>query len=447
MNSPQRLDQHGVPLGLVQPASFGRVPERAETEWRVVCADARGTPTLNSAAFGDDGPVISISDTERRRRLQTRHGLTPATRVEDIVAAANAMVVLHATDPATIFLSAWARTRTGTQSEMADEMYAQKRLVRMMAMRRTMFVVADELAPVLQASSALRVAATQRKRLLIELAQAGLSDVDAFLTDVCDCTVRALAARGHAQATELATDEPRLNTILDISPGKSYGGPQKITSRVLTVLALEGRIIRGAALGGWTSNRNEWWPADAWLPNGLGDLDPALARIELATHWLRVFGPAPIADLKWWTGWTVGQVRTALKSIPAVDVDLDGGPGLALADDFDATPEPEPAVALLPALDPTPMGWTEREWFLDEHRNRLFDTNGNIGPTIFWGGRIVGGWAQRPDGEIRTHLLQDIGSEAAAAVDARAVELHDWLGPLRSIPRFRTPLERELSAQ
>jgi len=31
-------------------------------------------------------------------------------------------------------------------------------------------------------------------------------------------------------------------------------------------------------------------------------------------------------------------------------------------------------------------------------------------------------------------------------VDAEAARLGEWLGALRVIPRFRTPLERELSA-
>ncbi|SDO87013.1 Winged helix DNA-binding domain-containing protein [Nakamurella panacisegetis] len=389
--------------------------------------------------------MISMSAAERRRRLQTRHRLTADTRVADIVATADAMIALHATDPATVFLSAWARVGRSSQPEMADAISVHKRLVRMMAMRRTMFVVGDDLAPVLQASSAVEVAATQRKRLLSALAQAGLDgDLDAWLTDVSASTMRALISRGHAQAADLVADEPRLNTVLDISPGKSYGGPQKITSRVLTLLALEGRIVRGATVGGWTSNRTEWWPADAWMPGGLGHLDPAAARVELAARWLRVFGPAPVADLKWWTGWTLGQVRAALTSVPTVEVDLDGTPGVALADDLDPTPEPEPTAALLPALDPTPMGWAERGWFLGDHRSQLFDATGNIGPTILWRGSVVGGWAQRPDGQIRTHLLQDIGSAGQDAVDARAAELRDWLGPLRAVPRFHTPLEREL---
>ncbi len=382
---------------------------------------------------------------ERRRRLQTRHLLTPATRASDVLAAADAVLALHATDPATVYLSAWARMSGGTQSEIAEVIYTEKRLVRMMGMRRTMFVVPDDLAPVVHASSSLGVGITQRKRLVTELRQVGFADdVEHWLDEVFTATVAALEKRGSATATDLVQDVPLLNTVLDISPGKSYGGPQKITSRVLTVLALQGKIVRGRPMGGWTTNRNEWWPATSWMPGGFGNLDPAQARIQLATRWLERFGPAPITDLVWWTGWTLGQVRTALKAVATVEVDLDGATGLALTDDLEPTPEPPPAVALLPALDPTPMGWLERDWFLGGHRAALFDRSGNVGPTIFYQGRIVGGWTQSPDGEIRLRLLEDVGSQATSAVEARAAELTEWLGPLRFVARFRTPLEREL---
>jgi hypothetical protein len=101
-------------------------------------------------------------------------------------------------------------------------------------------------------------------------------------------------------------------------------------------------------------------------------------------------------------------------------------------------------VALLPALDPTVMGWSGRSWFLGEHGPRLFDRSGNVGPTVWWDGRIVGGWAQRADGEIAYRLLEDVGADAAAAVRAEAERLRSWLGKVRVTPRFRTPLEREL---
>lgn len=388
--------------------------------------------------------MYSITIAERRRRLQTRHLLTPATRTTDVAGAADAVVALHATDPATIYLSTWARTTDVSQAEIARVMYVDKRLVRMMGMRRTMFVVASDLAPVVHASSSLAVAATQRRRLLVDLRKAGVADdVERWLDEVSAATVQALSGRGRAPANDLAADVPALNTMLDLD--KAYAVPQKVTSRVLTILALQGLIVRGPVLGGWTSNRNEWWPAQSWMPGGFGDLDPVAARAQLARRWLQSFGPAPIADLVWWTGWTLGQVGTTIESIDTVEVDLEGRNGIVLVDDLDPTPDIPPTAALLPALDPTPMGWVERDWFLGDHRGRLFDRTGNIGPTIFWRGQVVGGWTQHIDGEIRIKLLQDIGAEGEAAVDQRAQDLTRWLGPLRFLPRFRTPVEKELA--
>jgi len=125
-------------------------------------------------------------------------------------------------------------------------------------------------------------------------------------------------------------------------------------------------------------------------------------------------------------------------------VDLDGTTGLVLAGDLEPQPTSDPAAALLPSLDPSVMGWKLRDWYLGPHGPRLFDRAGNAGPTVWWEGRVVGGWAQRPDGEIAVAMLEDVGADGAAAVDAEAARLRKWLGETRVAPRFRTPVEKEL---
>ena len=92
------------------------------------------------------------------------------------------------------------------------------------------------------------------------------------------------------------------------------------------------------------------------------------------------------------------------------------------------------------------MGWLERRWYLGEHAPTLFDRNGNAGPTVWWDGRVVGGWAQRPGAEVVFRLLEDVGSEGAAVIEAEAARLTAWFEGTRVTPRFRTPLERELAA-
>ena len=91
------------------------------------------------------------------------------------------------------------------------------------------------------------------------------------------------------------------------------------------------------------------------------------------------------------------------------------------------------------------MGWQERGWYLGPHKAALFDTTGNAGPTIWSNGRIVGGWGVRSTGEVITRLLEDIGREAADAVDAEAARLTEWLQSVAVVPRFPTPLARELT--
>ena len=75
---------------------------------------------------------------------------------------------------------------------------------------------------------------------------------------------------------------------------------------------------------------------------------------------------------------------------------------MLLTGDESPTAPAEPWAALLPALDPTAMGWRERAWYVGEHTAALFDRSGNIGPTAWCDGRIVGGWAQRQDGRSRS---------------------------------------------
>lgn len=383
---------------------------------------------------------------ERRARLGVRHHLAATART-GVVEAARDLVGLHATDPATVYLAAQARMAVPEVAAVERALYDDRALVRILGMRRTMFVEPVELMPVVQAACTDAIAVQQRRLLLDLVGRAGLADDPAaWVEEVGTATVKALEARGGATATEVAQDDPRLRQQIVVAEGKPYEARQSVVTRILLVLAAEGRIVRGRPRGSWVSGQYRWSVVDAWLPDGVPQWSTQTAQVELVRGWLTAFGPGTAADLKWWTGLTLGQVRRALSEAGTVEVDLDGTPGLVLADDLDPVPAPQPWAALLPSLDPTTMGWAGREFFLGPHRPVLFDRNGNAGPTIWWDGRVVGGWAQRRSGELALRVLEDVGTEAAAAIEAEAARLADWLGPVRVTPRFRTPLERELVA-
>ena len=383
---------------------------------------------------------------QRRTRLAVRHHLASSTQAPDVVTATRGMVALHATDPTTVYLSAWARVTGHLVPELEKALYDDRVLIRMLGMRRTIFVLPVELAPVVQAACTRAIAARERRTTEKFLVEGGITDDPApWLARVEAATMAALRERGTALSTDLAAAVPELSERIILARGKSYEGSQSVASRLLPLLAADGLAVRGRPRGSWLSGGQYWWsPLDEWLRGGLPALETAEAQVALARTWLWTFGPAPVTDLKWWSGWTLGQTRAALAAVGAVEVDMDGTPGVALPDDLAPVPEPEPSVVLLPGLDPTTMGWQDRSWFLGPHAKALFDTNGNAGPTVWWGGRVVGGWAQRKSGEIVLRFLEDAGAEVAAAAAEQAARLEEWLGPARVTPRFRTPLEREL---
>ncbi|MEU5209640.1 winged helix DNA-binding domain-containing protein [Streptomyces sp. NPDC020742] len=394
-----------------------------------------------------DHPRPRIDTAGRRARLGRRHRLAAAHRAARPEEAADAVVALHASDPATVHLAACARLAAPDPADVERALYDDRALVRMLCLRRTLFAVPADLVPVLSSSTGRTIAARERAGLVKWLTE-GAPGWDARrLAETEQRTLAALAARGTATAGELAADVPALRDTVLVSPGKPYQATVTVCTRLLRVLAAEGAVRRGRPRGGWTSSAFRWTPGTPFAE--LPAPPAAEARTALARRWLTAYGPGTVEDLKWWTGWTLTDTRRAVAATGAVEVTLDdGGTGLVLPDDLGPVAAPAPWAALLPALDPAAMGWQARDWYLDPaHRPRLFDRSGNIGPTVWWNGRVIGGWAQRPDGEIVWRLLTDEGgSEAAAAVESEAARLASFTGAVRITPRFRTPLERELSA-
>jgi hypothetical protein len=385
-----------------------------------------------------------IKPDERRARLALRHHLAPAERAGSVIDVARDLVCLHATDPATVYLSTWARMKEPAIEALDRALYHDRLLVRMLAMRRTMFVVPAEEVPIFHAGAALGIARTERKRNQALAAMLGVGQPASWLRKAEKAALAALEKRGEATAQELAADVPALRRKVRVNVGKPYEGDIGMSSRVLLLLALEGKVVRARPRGTWLSTQYRWAPMDRWLGRPIPTIPAGEAHAEIIRRWLARFGPGTEADIRWWTGWTAREVRAALARIGAVEVDLEGQRGYVLADDLEPTSKPKPWVALLPSLDPTTMGWQARDWYLGDHKNHLFDRNGNAGPTIWVNGRIAGGWAMRASGEVVTRLLEDVGRSAERAVEAEAARLASWVGAGRPIARFPTPLVKEL---
>ena len=360
--------------------------------------------------------------------------------------AAAAVVGLHGTDITSVYLQAYARMRQSSIASIGCELYDPPTVLRLLAMRRTLFVVPLAQVATLHHAASLAIAQTERARTIGMFQKAGIGpDTAEMFRELEEVGLTAVRERGEATTAELTALDPRLSQRFRVAVGKSYEGSISVSQRVFLLLALDGRIGRGRPRGSWKATHVRWSAIERWLPEGIPAMGTDEARACLVGQWLRAFGPGTRQDIRWWTGWTVAAVRAALAANHALEVDLDDGQtGWVLPDDLEPEPAPGAWVALLPALDATTMGWADRDWYLGPHRPRVFDTAGNGGPTIWVDGRIAGGWAQRPSGEIATWLLEDVGVEARQAIDAEAERLSAWLGPERFRTSFPTPLETEL---
>ena len=210
----------------------------------------------------------------------------------------------------------------------------------------------------------------------------------AWLTRASTAALRAVEARGEAFTSDITKDVPMLAKRLRFGVGSRFEATQSVGSRVLPQLAMERRLVRGRPRGTWVNGQYRWVPMESWLDDGVrGDRQTADAQAELLRLWLAAFGPATETDIRWWAGWTARDARAALAAVPHVVVDLDGATRIRARRRSRARrARRSPAAALLPTLDPTTMGWKERDWYLGPHASVLFDSNGNAGPTVWWDG-------------------------------------------------------------
>ena len=233
-----------------------------------------------------------IDGAERRRRLLVRHHLAAPAETVDVVA--DDAVGLHSTDPASVVLSARARLDPFVVGDLEDALYERRTLLRLLAMRRTMFVAPIELAAVMNASCTRALVPGEQRRLAEMLVEADVTtDPDDWIGRVEAATVAALRAAGEPLAANRLTKlVPDLDRQLRIAVGKRYEGTVGVSTRILFLVAAKGLIARGRPMGSWLSTQYRWAPMDEWI-GPLPDLDerdgarragPSLAAVVRTGH-------------------------------------------------------------------------------------------------------------------------------------------------------------------
>jgi Winged helix DNA-binding domain len=378
---------------------------------------ARLARELSMQRMGAPDSVVVVEQQSALRRVLGWHHLLEPAEAAQLVEVAEDVVGLHATSASTPYLSVHARTRAFDSGELDDALYGRRSLVRLKAMRGTVFVWSLDMAPLVFAATRAATVAADRRWL-------GINGED--YEGVAPRVLAALAGQS------LTVGELRQTLEVDAD-----------VAAVVAMLCDEGRIVRDRPVGGRTSNafRYRHW-ADAYPDVFLAEWDETDATRELLWRYVNAYGPVSRADAIWWTGLPARRVDDALHSLQDELVTVavgDLGDRLLMTTatiDKAVAIEPGPiAVNLVPMLDPYTMGYRDRSRLFDSGLNELLiDRGGNVTSVVLIDGRVAGVWdlAETPNPAARVLLFDPDDPRRERVLERAADAGAFWFG--RAVP-------------
>lgn len=198
-----------------------------------------------------------------------------------------------------------------------------------------------------------------------------------------------------------------------------------------------GAVLKPVAWQGWLchvtfeANRVSFARPDQWLPDWAGLPDPQDAAQVVIPAYLSAFGPASPERFDAWL--TRGASKKAAVRTWFADlndrlatVEVEGKPGLLLAEDVDdlADTSPRQTVRLLPAFDQYVLGpgTKAQEIIAASRRAEVSRKAGWISPVVVAEGRVAGTWEISGDA-VQVRLFEEAGPISGDALDAEIARI------------------------
>ena len=315
--------------------------------------------------------------------LHKQH-LTADSKIHDIIETVEDVGGLHATSPATPYLSLFARMRNFEKESLDEELHMKRNLGKIRCMRGTLYVLTKEMIPIAYAATRKKLEAATKKYAEFR----GVSQEK--YREVSRSIMRILAGK-EMSASEI---RKKLKTRLDVSA-------------TLYLMCDQGLLVR--------TKPDKYALFREYFPRmNLAGISEAEARTSLVRHYLSSFGPATENDIAWWSGRGTRAVRKELDKlqgeIVVVGISDLSGDFVTLKTDENVLrrmkPPPRRTVNFLPSLDPYLMGYKGRQRYISrEHYDKVFDRSGNATSTILVDGRVVGVWDLERDRESSVKIF------------------------------------------
>jgi hypothetical protein len=314
---------------------------------------------------------------------------------------AERLLAVQGQDPRGARLAVRART-SGVSAADVDRALSDGSLLITWLNRGTLHLVRSEDYPWLHALTTPPLLTSSSRRLR----QEGVSAEDAE---------RGMRVIEAALAGEGPQTRRQLRERLD-SAGVPTAGQALV--HLLFLATLRGIAVRGPMAG----REHAYALVRDWL-GAQEPVDREKALAELARRYLAGHAPAGDRDLARWAGLPLRDARAGLAAIASELVEREDG---LLQLKQAPPPEPLPPPRLIGAYDPVLLGWTSREEIVGPHQILVTD-NGLFRPFAMVAGRAVATW-RLAGGEVTVEYLAEVRKEDAAALDADAARVLEFLG-------------------
>ena len=326
--------------------------------------------------------------------------LTEESKIDNILKITEDICGLHSTELKTSYLSLFARTKKFKKSDLERELYEKKKLARIRGMRRTLFIETLDLVPIIYAATLNLIEKSFEKYM--EFHKVPLKEYQQVSQDI----IKILKGR------ELSASEIR----------KELNSKSNIPA-IIQVMGNRGLLIRGKPIKDWRDRRNKYALFKDYFPElDLNTYEENEAIKILVEKYIKAYGPVTETDIAWWLGLTKTKIKAALRSIETQieRIKISNMPNTFIIDKNDflklknnISPE-KSSLILLPGLDPYPMGYKDRERYINaQNYNNLFDRSGNITSTIFLDGKAIGVWdiEEKSENLVKFYLFHSLEND------------------------------------
>ncbi len=378
------------------------------------------------------------STTEHLRRYQLyKQGLCERV-FRDFSDVTHAALGLHSTDYWTPYISAWARIGDYDAKEVFEALNEGRTVLRRRAFRNTLHVV--HIANYGLILSGLGPQLERSMRMAPPIKDLTDSEVEKRIKEIMQ-----VLQDGPLSMNELKKRLPHIGEQL----------------RWLILMANgRGQIVRTSGTHA-RSTRLDYDLASNWLSDyEIPVIEEDVALAEILHKYINNFGPVSVSDIAWWVPLKTGEAKRLLSKIEnqIIEVEIDGKKHLMSSNDFEQSKSFEPSsdtiVNLLPYEDHFPKAFKERNWYISQEEEKMLfprnrehywppemkppppgppkgmNASGEIRPSIWVDGRIVGRWeveTEKDQATIHHAICVKTSKDIQERIEEKCLELSEFI--------------------